>query len=80
MTHADANDLIRETCRRHGLPVLSWRPDGRGGVIIQIPHGYTGRDPGNAARRAVVRRELRRAGVPQIDLQAGWIPGKDGER
>lgn len=79
MTRAEANDLIRATCNRHGLPVLSWRPDGRGGVIIRIPISYAGREAVHAAKRAVVRRELRRAGVPQIDLQPGWA-GREDEK
>ena len=76
MIHADANDLIRATCQRFGLPVLSWRPDGRGGVIIHIPISYAGRSALHAAKRAMVRRNLRQAGIDRVDIQPGWA-GKD---
>lgn len=79
MTRAEVNDLIRATCARFGLPVLSWRPDGRGGVIIQIPLSYAGRSALHAAKRAMVRRNLRQAGIDRVDIEAGW-PGKEEER
>ena len=79
MTRTEAAALILSACRRHGLPLLGWVLDGKGGVVLHIPVSYAGREAACSAKRAVVRRELRRAGVPQIDIQAGWA-GKEGER
>ena len=80
MTHKEAARLILESCNRHGLPLQGWRPDGQGGCVILVPLHYTGRSAPLAAVRVLVKRELRRAGFPKVEIDAGWLPVKEGAR